>query len=104
MATSNIFDRDKHLYKSDDFEEIIKGTIRFFNSTPVHKLPPPEEFTGTGVYALYYIGRNPYYRVLYKLNRIEFKQPIYVGKASLRDGGKQETPQRTKTCMNYTEG
>lgn len=78
---NNVFDRSKHVYQSGAFEEIIKDTIRFFNGTPVHKLPPPENFSGTGVYALYYIGRSPYYQVLYDLNRIEFKQPIYVGKA-----------------------
>lgn len=78
---NNTFDRSKHVYKSDAFEEIIKDTIRFFNGTPVHKLPPPEIFVGTGVYALYYTGMSPYYKVLYDLNRMEFKQPIYVGKA-----------------------
>lgn len=77
----NRFDRSKHVYKSEDFEEIIKDTIRFFNGTPVHRLPPPENFIGTGVYALYYIGHSAYYRPLYESNRIEFKQPIYVGKA-----------------------
>ena len=75
------FDRSKHVYKSTAFEELIKNTIRFFNGTPVHKLPPPETFSGTGVYALYYIGKNKYYKELYRLNRTEFKQPIYVGKA-----------------------
>lgn len=78
---NNIFDRSKHVFQSDAFEEIIKDTIRFFNGTPVHQLPPPVNFTGTGVYALYYIGKSPYYKELYKLNRIDFSQPIYVGKA-----------------------
>lgn len=45
----NVFDRSKHVYQSDAFEEIIKDTVRFFNGTPVHKLPPPENFVGTGV-------------------------------------------------------
>ena len=44
-----IFDREKHIYQSETFEEIIKDTIRFFNGTPVHKLPPPTRFNGTGV-------------------------------------------------------
>lgn len=77
----NFFDRSKHVFQSDVFEEVIKDTIRFFNGTPVHRLPPPVNFTGTGVYALYYIGKSPYYRELYKSNRINFLQPIYVGKA-----------------------
>ena len=75
------FDRSKHVFHSDAFSEIIKDTIRFFNGTPVHLLPPPESFIGAGVYALYYIGESPYYKRLYELNRLSFVQPIYVGKA-----------------------
>ena len=76
-----LFDRSKHVFHSDAFAEIIKDTIRFFNGTPVHLLPPPENFIGAGVYALYYIGKSPYYKHLYDLNRLNFVQPIYVGKA-----------------------
>lgn len=78
---NNIFDRSKHVFQSDAFEEVIKDTIRFFNGTPVHRSPLPVSFTGAGVYALYYIGRSSYYEELYELNRIDFSQPIYVGKA-----------------------
>ena len=76
-----IFDREKHIYKSEAFEEIIKDTIRFFNGTPVHNLPPPTRFHGTGVYAIYYTGKSEHYKILYEQNRLEFHQPIYVGKA-----------------------
>lgn len=76
-----IFDRSKHVFRSEVFAEIIKDTIRFFNGTPVHQLPPPENFIGAGVYALYYIGKSPIYKHLYEANRISFEQPIYVGKA-----------------------
>ena len=67
-----IFDRSKHVFHSDAFVEIIKDTIRFFNGTPVHFLPPPENFIGAGVYALYYIGKSPLYKFLYEANRISF--------------------------------
>lgn len=77
----NKFDRAKHVFHSDAFAEIIKDTIRFFNGTPVHKLPPPEIFIGAGVYALYYIGKSELYTRLYEENRTSFAQPIYVGKA-----------------------
>ena len=97
---NDVFDRSKHVYKSNAFEEIIKDTIRFFNGTPVHELPPPENFIGTGVYALYYIGKNPYYKILYDLNRLEFKQPIYVRKV----GGRQGQLGNLKVRMNFTEG
>jgi len=43
----NRFRRSDHVYTSRDFEEIIKDTIRFFNGTPIHKLPSPERFHGT---------------------------------------------------------
>ena len=88
------FDRSKHVFHSDAFAEIIKDTIRFFNGTPVHLLPPPENFIGAGVYALYYIGKSPYYKHLYELNRLSFVQPIYVGKAVPR-GWRQARTQET---------
>ena len=75
------FNREEHVYKSDAFEEIIKDTIRFFNGTPVVDLPTSEQFFGTGVYAIYYIGQYELYAEIGKRNRIEFAQPIYVGKA-----------------------
>jgi hypothetical protein len=75
------FDRNKHTYKSEVFVELVKDAVRFFNGTPVHTLPPPETFLGTGVYALYYIGQNPLYREYAELNRLAYIYPIYVGKA-----------------------
>lgn len=75
------FDRNKHVYVSDEFEELIKDTIRFFNGTPVHQLPPPERFHGTGVYAIYYIGQNPLYAPDVAKNRLRYEKPLYVGKA-----------------------
>jgi len=78
---SNIFDRSKHVFHSKAFAEIVMDTIRFFNGTPVQCLPPRESFLGTGVYALYYIGKSRYYQPLYAQNRTGYNQPIYVGKA-----------------------
>ena len=75
------FVRSRHVFHSDTFAEIIKDTIRFFNGTPIQQLPPLENFIGAGVYALYYTGNCPYYKSLYAQNRINFVQPIYVGKA-----------------------
>jgi hypothetical protein len=78
---ANPFDRSKHVYKNDAFAELVKDAVRFFNGTPVHALPPPERFLGTGVYAIYYIGNNPYYKKYSELNRLSYDFPIYVGKA-----------------------
>ncbi len=75
------FDRSKHLYKNEAFAELVKDAVRFFNGTPVHPLTPPESFLGTGVYALYYTGKNPLYKKYAELNRLSYSYPIYVGKA-----------------------
>jgi hypothetical protein len=78
---SRPFDRSEHVYRNDAFAELVKDAIRFFNGTPVHCLPPPEQFFGTGVYALYYTGRTGIYRQYGELNRLAYGYPIYVGKA-----------------------
>lgn len=75
------FDRNKHVYHNEAFVELVKDAVRFFNGTPVHELPPPEKFLGTGVYALYYTGDNPLYTRYKELNRLSYDFPIYVGKA-----------------------
>jgi Eco29kI restriction endonuclease len=77
----NQFDRSEHVYRNDAFVELVKDAIRFFNGTPVHALPPPEKFKGTGVYALYYTGRQGLYAKYGELNRLSYDYPIYVGKA-----------------------
>ncbi len=78
---SQPFDRNQHLYKNEAFAELVKDAVRFFNGTPAHTLPPPESFSGTGVYALYYTGSHPLYARYAELNRLAYQCPIYVGKA-----------------------
>lgn len=75
------FDRSKHVFCSPEFEELIKDTIRFFNGTPIQPMPPLEDFEGAGVYALYFIGKNGWYKDFHEINRLDFRQPIYIGKA-----------------------
>jgi hypothetical protein len=75
------FDRSKHVFRSDAFVELVKDSIRFFNGTPVHRMPPSETFNGTGVYAIYYVGTHPLYAPYRAFNRLAFQMPIYVGKA-----------------------
>lgn len=75
------FDRNEHIYKNSAFEELIKDAVRFFNGTPVHTLPPPERFSGVGVYSLYYTGNLEIYTKYAELNRLQYGHPIYIGKA-----------------------
>lgn len=75
------FDLSKHVYHNQDFVELVKDAVRFFNGTPVHPLPLQDRFYGTGVYALYYTGKSQPYESYGELNRLEYKYPIYVGKA-----------------------
>ena len=75
------FDRQEHVYRNDALVELLKDSVRFFNGTPVHEIPPPERFKGTGVYALYYTGANKIYARYAELNRLSYDYPIYVGKA-----------------------
>lgn len=75
------FDRSKHVFYSPEFEELIKDAVRFFNGTPIQPLPPVETFSGSGVYALYYIGKYGMYKDYFNINRMEYRLPIYVGKA-----------------------
>ncbi len=78
----NVFDRKKHVYHNDDFSEMLKDAVRFFHGTPVFGIPPPESFSGSGVYALYYIGCKGLYSKFGKeINRTSYSVPIYVGKA-----------------------
>lgn len=76
-----VFDRSKHIYTSLAFAELVKDAVRFFNGTPVHALPPPESFEGTGVYAIYYTGCFDPYQQYAAVNRLAYNVPIYVGKA-----------------------
>jgi len=80
-SVSRSFDRAEHVYKNEAFAELVKDAIRFFNGSPVHALPPPTRFLGTGVYALYYMGTNTHYARYAELNRLSYGYPIYVGKA-----------------------
>jgi hypothetical protein len=75
------FDRAKHVYRNDEFAEMVKDAIRFLNGTPVRSIPPSESFFGAGVYAFYYTGDHPPYAEVKKRNRLEYSCPIYVGKA-----------------------
>ncbi len=79
--TTREFKRAEHVYKlPDEFDELIKDAIRFFNGTPVYSYPLPK-FDGPGVYAIYAITRTGVYKHFGAVNRTDYCLPIYVGKA-----------------------
>ena len=75
------FDYDLHVFKSLEFESVVKKAVEFFTQTPVHILPSPHRFSGPGVYGLYYIGDFDLYTPIVERNRQGITQPIYIGKA-----------------------
>ena len=68
-------------------ESVAKALL----ARPVVSLPPPEQFTGAGIYTLYYTGKFPPYRKIVEKNvNNQWGAPIYVGKAvppGTRKGG-----------------
>ena len=82
------FKREKHVFRSPQLQNLMLDALRFFNGTPVYKLPPATNFTGSGVYALYYTGNAPLYAGIADVNRVAYNLPIYVGKA-IPSGGRR---------------
>jgi len=75
------FHPSQHIFKSPKVHAVINEAIAFLNQTPIHQLPLPEPFIGTGVYILYYLGNYALYKKIADANMPECTQPIYVGKA-----------------------
>lgn len=78
---SQNFKIENHIFYSPAFKGIVTQSVDFFLGTPVHVVPPPVRFVGTGVYALYISEGEHIYRTFAELNRDQLVQPIYVGKA-----------------------
>ena len=75
------FDYSLHIFRSPKFQSVVNEAIEFFVETPLHRLPPPNQFLGPGVYGLYYVGAYELYAKIGELNRSTCVQPIYLGKA-----------------------
>lgn len=78
-------------YNPLDKRNLAESTANALLARQVGPLPPPEPFTGAGIYAIYYTGDFPGYRRIAERNRAgRFEAPIYVGKAvppGARKGG-----------------
>lgn len=73
-------------------------------ASPAHPLGALPEFTGAGIYALYYRGKFPAYAEIAKRNQAHrFGAPIYVGKAvpaGARKGGDLAPSASGKSLLN----
>ena len=80
---SQTFDRKDHVFPCPPgFRKILDDAVRFFSGTPVHALPPPVKFAGSGVYAIYCIATDGIYQKYGNvINKFSYHVPIYVGKA-----------------------
>ena len=72
--------------------------VQALENRPCAPLPPPSgSFEGAGIYALYYFGDNPTYRLLAEMNRDQggnpsCRSPIYVGSAAPEGSRKGDRP------------
>jgi len=79
------------LFNPLDKKQLATSVGEALLSADLHPLPPHSRFSGAGVYAIYYFGDSPIYRMLTKLNTDQpCPVPIYVGKAIPIGGRKGE--------------
>ncbi len=69
-------------YNPLDERNLAESLVRALLQEPCGPLPPPESFTGAGLYAIYYSGNFAPYAGLATINATACTVPIYVGKAS----------------------
>ena len=70
-------------YDPLDYDNLARSVVRALLETPPKELPPAKALTGSGVYALYYRGKLPFYS---RVAGRESDTPIYVGKAVPKGG------------------
>lgn len=92
MSTN--FNLELHTFRSPKFKSVVDEAVAFFEATPIHSLPPPNNFAGAGIYALYYFGGFELYKRIVARNSGEARTPIYVGKA---------VPPGSRTGMNVSD-
>ena len=70
-----------HIFRGSDFISVVKKAVDFLARTPEHQLPLSGNFSGVGVYAIYYSGNFEQYQKISTSNQKQRKHPIYIGKA-----------------------
>jgi hypothetical protein len=77
-------------YNPLDKQHLGESVAQRLMLEPEHALPLDHRFAGAGVYALFYHGNHPAYRLLTRAAEANIDVPIYVGKAvpeGARKGG-----------------
>ena len=77
-------------YDPLDYKNLARSVVDALLATGATSLPPADRFTGSGVYAVYYLGDLPYYA---GYSSADLTRPIYVGKA-IPTGGRKGSPQK----------
>lgn len=67
------------------YENLARSVVNALLEAAAVAMPPASEFSGSGVYALYYLGGLPFYEGIASR---ECHTPIYVGKAAPAGGRK----------------
>jgi len=81
--------RDSGAFNPLDIEHLGESVAGAMLRGPVVPITELVEFTGAGIYAIYYTGDHPAYALLAKANRdAKFAVPIYSGKA-IPEGGRK---------------
>ena len=95
IKTEEILIDEYHPFNPLDKSVIGKSVAEAAINAEISPLPPME-FTGAGVYLIYYTGDFPLYKEIAQLNRNDqFLAPIYIGKAvpnGARKGGFSDNP------------
>lgn len=99
MDMDSSFDPNEHVFRSPAFESIIAETIEFLNETRPQPLPPPQRFTGPGVYLLYYRGGFKPYASITTRNAESLVEPIYAGKAVPRGWRQGRLPNTSSAAL-----
>lgn len=77
-------------YDPLDYKNLARSVVDALLVSSPTSLPPVERFTGSGVYAVYYLGDLPYYA---RYSATDLIRPIYVGKA-IPTGGRKGSPRK----------
>lgn len=83
-------------YDPLNYKNLARSVVDALLATSPTSLPPAERFTGSGVYAVYYLGDLPYYA---RYSSTDLNGPIYVGKA-IPIGGRKGSAQKGSGVSN----